>query len=183
MVGHSENPPTARLQHPWPAAFATFRITPLYTARNSNRDKSAIYVGDLESKEKRRILTANSNAVYAPPGVVLFLRERSLMAQPFDAGKLQTTGDPVPIAENLDFINANGGFFSVSQNGVLAYLSSPSGGHAQLSWFDRGGKPLGTVAAPGEFPGLSISPDGSVVAISRYDRPTTTTDIWLHNLV
>jgi hypothetical protein len=82
----------------------------LYTARNSDRDKSAIYVGDLESKEKRRILTANSNAVYASPGFVLFLRERTLMAQPFDAGRLQTTGDPVPMAENVDFTNVYGGF-------------------------------------------------------------------------
>ena len=38
----------------------------LYTARNSDRDKSAIYVGDLESKEKRRVVVANSNAAYAP---------------------------------------------------------------------------------------------------------------------
>jgi Tol biopolymer transport system component len=167
------------LRHPW---FLPDGHRFLYTARNSNRAKRAIYVGDLESKEKLRILTANSNAVYAPPGFVLFLRERTLMAQPFDAGKRQTTGEPVPIAENLDFINAFEGLFSVSQNGVLAYLSSPSGGHAQLGWFDRGGRPLGTVGEPSELLTPSISPDGSTLAVSRYDRPTTTTDIWLHNL-
>jgi Tol biopolymer transport system component len=76
------------LRHPW---FLPDGHRFLYTARNSNRAKRAIYVGDLESKEKLRILTANSNAVYAPPGFVLFLRERTLMAQPFDAGKRQTT--------------------------------------------------------------------------------------------
>jgi Tol biopolymer transport system component len=154
----------------------------LYTVRNSDRDKSAIYVGDLASKEKRRILTADSNAVYAPPGFVLFTRERTLIAQPFDVGKLQTTGDPVPLAENVGFINAYGGFFTVSQNGVLAYLASSALGNWQLIWFDRGGKALGTLGASGGLFKPTISPDGGTVAASRSDRQSATTDIWLHDL-
>ena len=153
----------------------------LYTARNSDGEKSAIYAGDLGSKEKRRILTAGSNAVYAPPGFVLFLRERTLMAQPFDAGSIQTTADPFPIAEKVDFLANLGGFFSVSQNGLLAYLSS-SGGNMQLSWFDRGGKPLGTVGAPGNVFSPSISPDASTVAVDRSDSEGGNIDIWLHDL-
>ena len=154
----------------------------LYTARDADQEKSTIYVGDLESKQKRRILNANSNAVYAPPGFVVFLRERTLMAQPFDAGSAQTTGDPFPIAENVDFISAYGGFFSVSQNGVLAYLSSSAGSNVQLNWFDRGGKPLGAVGAPGNLFSASISPDGSTVAVARSDPQMSTGDIWLHDL-
>jgi Tol biopolymer transport system component len=154
----------------------------LYTARNSDIEKSAIYAGDMGSKEKRRILNANSNAVYAPPGFVLFLRERTLMAQPFDAGSVQTTGDPFPIAEKVDFRPNFGGFFSVSQNGVLAYLSSSAGGNVQLSWFDRGGRPLGTVGAPGNLISSSISPDGSTVAVDRSDLQAVNIDIWLHDL-
>jgi len=154
----------------------------LYTARNSDVEKSAIYAGDLGSKEKRRILNANSNAVYAPPGFVVFLRERTLMAQPFDAGSAQTTGDPFPIVEKIDFISAYGGFFSVSQNGVLAYLSSSAGSNVQLNWFDRGGKPLSAVGAPGNLFSTSISPDGSTVAVARSDPQMSTGDIWLHDL-
>jgi eukaryotic-like serine/threonine-protein kinase len=154
----------------------------LYTARNSDRYKSAIYVGDLGSKERRRILSAGSNAVYAPPGFVLFLRERTLMAQPFDAGSIQTTGDPFPIADEVDFTNEFGGLFSVSQNGVLAHLSSSDRGNRQLTWFDRGGKPLGTVGTPGYLLTPSISPDGSTVALRRSDPQAATTDIWLHDL-
>jgi Tol biopolymer transport system component len=153
----------------------------LYTARNADRDKSAIYVGDLESTERHRILIANSKAAYAPPGLILFLRERTLMAQPFDASKLQTTGDPVPVAENVDFRNGYEGFFSVSQNGVLAYLLS-SVPNRQLGWFDRGGKPLGTVGTPGDIFTPSISPDGTLVAEDHSDAQAANIDIWLHNL-
>jgi Tol biopolymer transport system component len=154
----------------------------LYTARNSDGEKSTIYAGDLGSKEKRRILAANSNAIYAPPGFVLFLRERTLMAQPFDAGSVQTTGDAFPIAERVDFMADSGGFFSVSQNGVLTYLSSSAGGNEQLSWFDRVGKPLGAVGVPGDLFFPSISPDGSTVAVARYDPQAGYFDIWLHDL-
>jgi Tol biopolymer transport system component len=167
------------LRHPWflPDAHHFF-----YTARNGDRNKSAIYVGDLGSKEKRRILITNSNAVYAPPGFLLFLRERTLMAQPFDASRIQTTGDPFPIADKVDFTTILGGLFSVSQNGVLAYLSSFGTGNVQLSWFDRGGKPLGTVGAPGDLFTPAISPDGKKVAVRRSDQQAATTDIWLHDL-
>ena len=52
------------------------------------------------------MVQAASNAQYVEPGYILFARERTLMAQPFDAGKLQTTGDAVPIAEQVDYNGA-----------------------------------------------------------------------------
>jgi Tol biopolymer transport system component len=52
----------------------------------------------------------------------------------------------------------------------------------QLTWFDRGGKPLGTVGAPGEISAPSISPDGSTVAVDAVYPQASNFDIWLHNL-
>jgi Tol biopolymer transport system component len=104
--------------HPW---FLPDGRRFLYTAFSTNQEKTAIYVGDLESKQRRRVMFAQSNAVYTPPDYLLFLRERTLMAQPFDAGKLQTTGDASPIVEQVDSQPGRAtGQFSVSQNGVLA---------------------------------------------------------------
>src|SRR5262249_2475052 len=96
----------------------------LYTVRNSDPEKTGIYLADLASKNRRRVLAANSNVVYAPPGYLLFLRERTLMAEPFDAAKTQITGDPFPVAEQVDYFDVSiQGQFSSSQNGVLAYTS------------------------------------------------------------
>ena len=51
-----------------------------------------IYVGDLDSKNRKPVLAADSNAVYASPGYLLFVRERMLMAQPFDAAQASNNG-------------------------------------------------------------------------------------------
>ncbi len=158
----------------------------LYTAVSTDPEKNAVYVGDLDSKSRHRILGANSQAVYAPPGYVLFQRERTLLAQPFDASKAVTTGDPVPIAEQVDYFrDINGNIdtqFSSSQNGVLAYKSGGSGGDLQLTWFDRSGRAAGTVGAPGTMEWPTVSPDGNTVVADRLDPQTGFFDLWLHDL-
>ena len=83
---------------------------------------------------------------------LLYVRERTLMAQPFDAGKIETTGDAIPIAEQVDpapgVISQN--LFSVSRNGLLAYISGGLGSGWQRTWFDRSGKATGTLGGAGQ---------------------------------
>ena len=153
----------------------------LYTDTVSNGAESGVYVADLESKDRKRVVAADSNAVYSPPGYLLFLRERTLMAQPFDAGRLQTTGDAVPIADQVDSQSTKAqNQFSISQNGVLAYTSGRDGGGALLTWFDRSGKVTGTLGTPNALSWGAISPDGKTVAVQRIDQGLR--DIWLHDL-
>jgi Tol biopolymer transport system component/predicted Ser/Thr protein kinase len=156
----------------------------LYTAGNQETGKVAVYAGDLQSNSRKLVVAAYSNAVYAPPGYLLFARERTLMAQPFDAGKLQTTGEAVPIAEQVDSVVARDvqNQFSVSGNGVLAYTSGGGLENLQLTWFDRSGKVTGTLGMPGVVARGAISPDGNTVAVDREDPQTRIWDIWLHDV-
>ena len=64
------------------------------------REKGGINVASLDSKETKRILNVDSNVVYAPPGYLLFVREGTLLAQPFDAKRFEIMGDPVSVAEH-----------------------------------------------------------------------------------
>jgi Tol biopolymer transport system component len=149
----------------------------LYTARSLDPDKTRIYVGDLESKsdlkDRHLVITAASNAVYAS-GYLLFVRDHTLMAQPFDTGALKLTGNAVPIAENVAFFpNAAQGQFSPSQNGVLVYESgSDVRGNVQLTWVDRKGNQLGVVATALDSSWGAISSDGKMVAYDRRDPRT-----------
>ena len=160
----------------------------LYTAMSNDVNNSGVYIGDIESKNdsgnQRRIVSTVSNAVYVP-GYLLFLRDRTLIAQPFDAGKTITTGDAVPIAEQVNYWSDSYslvGKFSSSQDGVLAYTSGSDQGNLQLTWFDRSGRVLGTVGAPGFLQRPAISPDGKTVVVDRRDPQTGFYDLWLHNL-
>ena len=164
----------------------------LYTAPSSDTEKAAVFVGDLQSPnknaDKKLILQLNSNANYVEPqggaggasGFLLFVREGTLMAQPFDAGKLTTTGDAVPVAENVT--TANYGYFGSSRNGTLAYASGGGGTNLQITWYDRFGKVVGTVGKPADMQTPRLSPNGKMVAVDRLDPQSSKRDIWLHDL-
>ncbi|HSR07215.1 MAG TPA: protein kinase [Bryobacteraceae bacterium] len=154
----------------------------LYTAY-LGRERQTLYVADLESKTREALMPVVSNVVYAAPGYLLFLRELTLMAQPFDAATLRTTGDAVPIVEQVAYIGLDiRALFSSSQNGVLAYFSSGTVGNSQLTWFDRSGKVTDMLGAPGALDRPAISPDGNSVAAARRDPQTGLYDLWLYNL-
>ena len=173
----------------------------LYTADNRDRGKGAVYVADADSKDAaqngRMVVAAGSNAEFAPlgsggQGYLLFVRDRTLMAQPFDADAARTTGDVVPVGEQVNPIGDSPKFdFSVSQNpqpyGVLAYASgrvtAPS--DIELVWLDRSGKRVGEALGQTRTaaPYAAISPDGKTVAYDRRDPQTGFDDIWLHDVV
>jgi Tol biopolymer transport system component len=132
------------------------------------------------TKSRQRVLAANSMAMYAPPGYLLFARDRTLMAQLFDAAKLQTVGDAVPIAEQVDAGTASDQYeFSVSRNGVLAYSSGGAPGAYQLTWTDRSGKVVGIAAPPGVYPDFRLAPDERRIAFNRMDVQSANQDIWV----
>ena len=75
----------------------------LYLAWSSKPENRAIYVGALDSDQKTRIMTAESRAIYAPPGFLLFHRQGTLFAQPFDTTRLALHGEPVRLAEGISY--------------------------------------------------------------------------------
>lgn len=168
--------------HPW---FLPDDRHFLFSAGSRDSAKTAVFVGDLDSKKRVQAIATASNAVYAAPGYLLFLRDRTLMAQPFNAARLQATGEAVPIAEQVDYLPLDQtvfGGFRASQNGVLVYTSGALGGEAQIAWFDRSGKAVGTDGPPGNMQWASLSPDGSRVVTDLLDPQTGNRDLWIHDL-
>jgi dipeptidyl aminopeptidase/acylaminoacyl peptidase len=111
-------------------------------------------------------------------GHVLYVRDGSLVAQPFDPATRQLKGATVSLAHDV-------ASFSVSAAGVLAHATSTE---AQLTWLDRAGKTLGTVGAPSAHSAPSVrfmvalSPDESVVATTTQIGSPPNSDIVLFDL-
>jgi eukaryotic-like serine/threonine-protein kinase len=146
-------------------------------------DQSGIYTGTLDSQETKFLLATESNAIYASPGYLLFWREGSLMAQPFDARRVELTGKAVPIADHV-LMSSGQTFavFSVSQNGILALQAGDVSGN-QLSWFDRTGKQLNVISGERDVViGPRLSPDGRKLAALIYALGSSHGDIWLYDL-
>lgn len=140
-------------------------------------DIRGIYLGSLDTKEIKRLTVADSTGFYLPARWLLFVRQGTLVAQPFDLSRRQITGDPVTVADTV--ANGFGGAaVSVAANGLIAYRAGTGGGR-QLTWFDRSGKVIGTVG-PADLNGLTdpaLSPDGSRVAVSGTVQGNV--DLWL----
>lgn len=165
--------------HRWPHFLPDGRHF-LFTARSSVKENTAIYVGSLDSKETKRLLTAPSNAQYAPPGYLLFAREGTLMGQRFDASKLELRGDAFPVAGAIEHVTPSASaMFSVSRDGTVLSYQEPTRAMSQLAWFDRKGASLGAVGSQGEFVQPRLSPDGKRVAAVRPDPESGNRDIWL----
>src|SRR5262249_17976029 len=118
---------------------------------------------------------------YAPQGYLVFPRENTLLAQEFDPRGLRTTGDPVPVGENVALGFASGDF-SVSASGVLAYRSQTKGETARLVQVDRPGITIAEPAPPGRYSEVELSPDGHRLALGVIDPQKSQIDLWVRDL-
>ena len=151
----------------------------LFTARSDVRENTGIYLGRLGSTERTWLVEAQSSASYAAPGYILFVREGTLLAQPFDLAALRMSGEPFVVATNVAQGTVGAGAsFSVSDDGrVVAYrIASPES--ADLAWFDRRGERIGNTIAEGPFQQVRLAPDGKRAAVTMTDRDTGNRDIW-----
>jgi DNA-binding winged helix-turn-helix (wHTH) protein/Tol biopolymer transport system component len=116
----------------------------LFYLLSSNPDQTGSYVGSLDSSERVRVLPqSNSAATYAAPGYLLYVQNQILMAQRFDASRLQVTGKPVEVARNVSAPNdADGQMISASAS-LLTYRFGAK--TQELAWFDRNGRRGGSI--------------------------------------
>jgi Tol biopolymer transport system component len=120
---------------------------------------SGIWLSSMASPESRRILPDLSNPEFAAPapgsrvGQVLFTRNGTLMALPFDTKRLEAAGNAVPVAQGV----AGAAGHWTSSRGLLAYVSGQRRDWRYV-WRDRKGKILGSVGDAGAV--VAISPDG-----------------------
>ena len=172
------------LSHRWPYFLPNGHHF-FYFAGNfsgGSAESESIYLGNLESRESKLLFHARSNAIYTP-GYIVFVRDRTLMAQPFDERRLEIRGQPFPIAEQVQYDELVWrGVFSSSFNGVLAYQGGNTGANSRLVVVDRTGKELKTIGTPGDFISQRISPNGQELAVSVLDASVRNYKIWLYDL-
>jgi Tol biopolymer transport system component len=151
-------------------------------------ESTGIYVGSLETKPEKqassRILATQYTAQFVPSrdgsGEILFLREGTLLAQPFNLRRLELTGEAVRIAEQVTSYRS-AGLFSSSQTGVLVYRSGNGADSLKLEWVDRQGKVVGTPTdAFYRNDSLALSPDGTRAVVEHPE--TTGSNLWIADL-
>jgi len=140
---------------------------------------NTIRLGSLDSKGSEILLHSHAGAIYAS-GQILFLRQDTLMAQPFDIEHPGLTGGAIPIADPVPEVAISSkGLFSASENGLLAYVEGRSSADRQLVWYDRNGKQVGAVPGANAYASPRISPDGKRLL---FTLDATGYDIWSYDM-
>ncbi|MCA1581747.1 MAG: hypothetical protein LC796_10240 [Acidobacteria bacterium] len=172
------------LSHRWPSFLPDGRsFLYLVRAPGPNEPSYGVYLGSLDSSEAKRLLPESSNAIFAPPQSLLFVREGSLFATGFDLRDRTVRGKASRVAEDIYFHPYRwNGAFSVSLTGRLVYHAGASAKSSSLQWMERGGRMRETVGAKRDYAGIRLSPSGDRCAVEVHDSRLNTIEIWIQDL-
>ena len=155
----------------------------LYYSRNAkDRARAGLWVVSLDGGVRKHLTAAAaSSAVYVDPGYLLYRRDRYLVAHPFDARRLEFTGEPRPIAEDVWYdpgVTAQTNV-SASANGIVTFRT---GGVelSDLAWYDRQGRLVSTEWEAKGFTALSLSPDGKQI-LTTFPGQGVERHAWLYD--
>jgi len=140
----------------------------------------SIYLGSLDADAPKRLVPAQANAAYAP-GWLLFWRDRVLRAQRFDWKRGALEGEPFQIATDVEGRPSHTtAYFSVSQNGLLAYAHGAAD-LSRLLWYDRSGRETDSIGTPAFYYYPRLSHDGRRLAVDQSNLAQQG-DVWIHDL-
>jgi Tol biopolymer transport system component len=161
----------------------------LYFVASSDPNVQGVYGSSLaRPSERRQIVRTAAKAIYVPargghPAYLLWLQDQTLLAQRFDAGSLERSGDPVSVAENIGLnttIPIRAAYWA-SDAGLLSYFNTDNGIRRRIAWMGRDGKALGDALVEADVSSPVLSPDAQRIALARVSPATgrNNTDIWV----
>jgi eukaryotic-like serine/threonine-protein kinase len=155
-----------------------FSVLTLGGTRAANEGDVAVH--SIASGARSVIVRGASAAHYLSSGHIIYGVRNTLMAIPFDARRLTTTGGAVLIAQAVQKpvgVSAGGFQYAVSDSGTLVYLADNMPNRS-LRWVNRDGTSGGTVDAvpAGALEDPRLSANGERVLVTRDG------DIWIHDL-
>jgi serine/threonine protein kinase len=145
-------------------------------------DNAQIVVQSLDSGTRTVVVRNGADARYVASGHLVYVRQGTLLAVPFDLARNAAIGNPVPAVDGIQEAtiggvasigrNATGAAqFTVSQNGLFAYIPQDLAALARtLVWVDRHGHetPISVPERAYAYP--RISPDGTHAVVDSRDQ-------------
>jgi eukaryotic-like serine/threonine-protein kinase len=161
--------PATEERHRWPHFLPDGRHF-LYTASTGTccpaLKPASIRIGSLTPGEPEVNLFQTESSVSYGSGHLVFVRDQTLMAQPFDPDTRRLKGDAFPMAEYISTEGSRYASASVSENGTLIYAQDSLQTARQLTWFSRAGRVLDTLGDAAPYSSLALSPDERRVAVA-----------------
>jgi Tol biopolymer transport system component len=147
-------------------------------------DDASIAVLDLSTGKHKTLIKGGAFPRYAPTGHLIYARRGALVAVPFDVDRLEVTGAPATVLEDVMTTVVNGrAQFSFSSKGDFAYIQERSNNNAEvgqvLEWVDRRGGAEALISVRHEYSGPRLSPDGRTLFVEIADPAAA---IWVYDI-
>ncbi len=145
-------------------------------------DEAVIEAVSLATGERKVLHRGGTYGRWVPSGHLVYVRENTLFAMPFDIKKLEATGSPAPIVQGITSSDASGGAqVSFSNTGTLAYISGEIGvPEYPIRMMDRNGVVSTLWEEPGTYANPKLSPDGSRLSMTVLRDGNW--DVWIYDL-
>jgi hypothetical protein len=162
------DPVRREISHRWPQVVGGGRIV-LFTIVTAGAKEAQRWVAAFvrETGEVKRLVQGGNFPRYAN-GYLTWARGGSLLSAPFDLDRLELTGPPRVVSEDVVMSPDRAGLalFDVAEAGPLVYVSGYEGPvEAELQWFDRQGRASPATRSRRAYYSPSLSPDGRRVAV------------------
>ncbi len=176
----SPHPNSNEGRYRWPQALPGGKAVLFTAGRGGNFEGASLIVHTLEGDASKAVYRGGYFGRYLPSGHLVFIREGTLFAAPFDLDRLELTGEPVPALESVSANPGNGGAqFAFSRDGTLVYQRGEGLLTTPIQWMDREGKLQPLRAAPGAYNNIRFSPDGERVALDVLEGNNR--DVWIYD--
>jgi hypothetical protein len=157
----------------------------LFHKRTVRTQLDRITLLDLETRQQRVLVEDGIAPRYASSGHLVYARGTTLMAVPFDVGRLAVSGTPVAVQEGVQRpAPVAASDYSLSDSGTLIYVPANTAPTSSVTpvWVDRSGREIGpVVSTPLVQPSnIGLSSDGNRMLVEV--GPAGDRDIWLHDL-
>jgi Tol biopolymer transport system component len=175
----------------WERAFEWPQFLPdgkhfIFFVQTEMVETTGIYLGSIDSAEYHQLLHSETNAVYsaggpaAPKkGYLLFIRDKTIKAQPLDMSHFELDGDEIPLVADVGAVSSLAlAPISVSANNTLVYQTVGQVTR-QMAWVDRTGRQIGVAGEPGEYGPPRISPDGRRAVVAKLGPDHKNADLWM----
>jgi dipeptidyl aminopeptidase/acylaminoacyl peptidase len=140
-----------------------------------------VYVGSLDGTAPRRLMPAYSRVTYGA-GHLLWVRDGTLQAQPFDVDSATLSGQPIALSGRVKHHAEGDAAFDVSSSGVLIYYREPGEALTRLTLFDRRGRERQVLTDVGAHRQPRFSPDGERVLAERASLEGSNVDLWIYEV-
>ena len=156
--------------------------TLLFSVAERNFESTHVEALSLETGQRKMVLEDVLFVEYAPNGYLIFGREETLFAAPFDVERVEVTGPATPLVSGvlMDQMEHRAALFALSRSGSLVYAPRDEGIGERLVWVERRGDSEPLAIPRGTFRGPRLSPDGNALLVRAWNGRTL--QIELHDL-